>query len=69
VRSTGYVRGGISPLGQRRPLRTVVDGGALDQPTVFVSAGRRGLEVELAPQALVDLTTAVVAAVGRAYAN
>jgi Cys-tRNA(Pro)/Cys-tRNA(Cys) deacylase len=68
-RSTGYVRGGISPLGQRRPLRTVVDGGALDQPTVFVSAGRRGLEVELAPQALVDLTTAVVAAVGRAYAN
>jgi Cys-tRNA(Pro)/Cys-tRNA(Cys) deacylase len=68
-RSTGYVRGGISPLGQRRPLRTVVDGGALDHPTVFVSAGRRGLEVELAPQALVDLTTAVVAAVGRAYAN
>jgi Cys-tRNA(Pro)/Cys-tRNA(Cys) deacylase len=68
-RSTGYVRGGISPLGQRRPLRTVVDGGALDHPTVFVSAGRRGLEVELAPQALVDLTTAVVAAVVRAYAN
>ena len=68
-RSTGYVRGGISPLGQRRRLRTVVDEGALAHPTVFVSAGRRGLEVELAPQELVALTTAVVAAVGRAYAN
>ncbi|WP_034087593.1 Cys-tRNA(Pro) deacylase [Streptacidiphilus albus] len=65
-RSTGYVRGGISPLGQRKRLRTVVDTGALAHPTVFVSAGRRGLEVELAPQQLVELTAAVTAEVGRA---
>jgi Cys-tRNA(Pro)/Cys-tRNA(Cys) deacylase len=64
-RSTGYVLGGISPLGQRRTLRTVVDATALAHPTVYVSAGRRGLEVELAPQDLVRLTAAVVAAVGR----
>ena len=62
-RATGYVRGGISPLGQRRRLPTVVDSGALGFPTVFVSAGRRGLEVELAPEELVRLTGAVVAAV------
>jgi Cys-tRNA(Pro)/Cys-tRNA(Cys) deacylase len=60
-RATGYVRGGISPLGQRRRLPTVVDSGALDQPTVFVSAGRRGLEVELGPADLVRLTAATVA--------
>jgi Cys-tRNA(Pro)/Cys-tRNA(Cys) deacylase len=60
-RATGYVRGGISPLGQRRRLPTVVDRGALEFPTVFVSAGRRGLEVELAPADLVRLTGAVVA--------
>ncbi|AXI77061.1 Cys-tRNA(Pro) deacylase [Peterkaempfera bronchialis] len=64
-RTTGYVRGGISPLGQRRPLPTVVDGSALDHATVYVSAGRRGLEVELAPQDLVALTTAVTAPIGR----
>ena len=64
-RSTGYVRGGISPLGQRKRLRTVVDAGALAHPTVFVSAGRRGLEVELAPQQLVELTDALTAEVGR----
>ncbi|WP_103500754.1 MULTISPECIES: Cys-tRNA(Pro) deacylase [unclassified Streptomyces] len=60
-RSSGYVRGGISPLGQRRPLPTVVDASALDHPTVFVSAGRRGLEIELAPADLVRLTGAGVA--------
>jgi len=64
-RSTGYVVGGISPLGQRRPHPTVVDATALDHPTVFVSAGRRGLEVELAPADLVRLTAAVVAPIGR----
>ncbi|WP_405016934.1 Cys-tRNA(Pro) deacylase [Kitasatospora sp. NBC_00070] len=64
-RSSGYVLGGISPLGQRRPLRTVVDETALAHPTVYVSAGRRGLEVELAPAALVALTSAVVAPIGR----
>jgi Cys-tRNA(Pro)/Cys-tRNA(Cys) deacylase len=62
-RATGYVRGGISPLGQRRTLPTVVHSGALGFPTVFVSAGRRGLEVELAPADLVRLTGAIVAAV------
>ncbi|BBA96744.1 putative transcriptional regulator [Actinacidiphila reveromycinica] len=60
-RSSGYVRGGISPLGQRRALPTVVDASALSRPTVFVSAGRRGLEVELAPAALVELTAAATA--------
>jgi Cys-tRNA(Pro)/Cys-tRNA(Cys) deacylase len=64
-RTTGYVVGGISPLGQRKALRTVVDATALEHATVFVSAGRRGLDVELAPTDLVRLTAAVVAAVGR----
>lgn len=64
-RSSGYVLGGISPLGQRRPLRTVLDDSALGHGTVFVSAGRRGLEVELAPGDLVALTGARTAAIGR----
>ncbi|MDH6132596.1 Cys-tRNA(Pro)/Cys-tRNA(Cys) deacylase [Kitasatospora sp. MAA4] len=64
-RSSGYVLGGISPLGQRRALRTVLDAGALEHPTIYVSAGRRGLEVELAPADLVALTGAVTAAIGR----
>lgn len=62
-RATGYVVGGISPLGQKRRLATVVDGSALGHGTVLVSAGRRGVDVELAPQDLVRLTGAVVAAV------
>ena len=60
-RSSGYVVGGISPLGQRRKLRTVVDEGVHDHDTVFVSAGRRGLDVELAPADLVALTRATTA--------
>lgn len=59
-RVTGYVAGGISPLGQRRALPTLVDDSALEHPTVFCSAGRRGLELELAPQDLVALTRADV---------
>ncbi|HVQ94059.1 MAG TPA: Cys-tRNA(Pro) deacylase [Mycobacteriales bacterium] len=64
-RSTGYVLGGISPLGQRKRLRTVLDASAADHATVFVSAGRRGLEIELAPADLVRLTAATLAAIGR----
>ncbi len=64
-RSTGYVVGGISPIGQKRSHPTVVDVTAFDHPTVFVSAGRRGLEVELAPADLVSVTAAVTAPVGR----
>jgi len=57
---TGYVAGGISPLGQRRALPTLVDETAMAHETVFVSAGRRGLEIELAPGDLVALTQAGV---------
>ncbi|CAK7285410.1 MULTISPECIES: Cys-tRNA(Pro) deacylase [Streptomyces] len=64
-RTTGYVRGGISPLGQRKKLRTVLDSSARDHATVCVSAGRRGLEVELAPGDLAELTGAVLAPIGR----
>ena len=59
-RVTGYVAGGISPLGQRRALPTLVDDSALAHATIFVSAGRRGLELELAPTDLVALTRADV---------
>ncbi len=64
-RTTGYVLGGISPLGQKKALPTVVDESALEFPTVLVSAGRRGLQVELAPADLVRLTAALVADVTR----
>lgn len=62
-RATGYVAGGISPLGQRTRLPLVVDQSALAWPTVFCSGGRRGLEIELAPDELVRLTGATVAAI------
>jgi len=60
-RSTGYVLGGISPLGQRRRLPTVVDASALTWDRVLCSAGRRGLEIAVAPQDLIRLTDAVTA--------
>ncbi|AVT35002.1 MULTISPECIES: Cys-tRNA(Pro) deacylase [unclassified Plantactinospora] len=62
-RTTGYVRGGISPLGQRKALRTVVDASAERFPTIYVSAGRRGLQLELAPADLIRLTSATTAPV------
>ena len=65
-RATGYVLGGISPLGQRRRLPAVVDESALGFETVCVSAGRRGLELELAPVDLVRLTGARVARIASA---
>jgi len=59
-RVTGYVKGGISPLGQRRRLATYVDETAWLHDTIFVSAGRRGLEIEITPDDLIELTNAVV---------
>jgi Cys-tRNA(Pro)/Cys-tRNA(Cys) deacylase len=60
-RATGYVLGGISPLGHKSRLPVVVDDSAQQFPTVYVSAGRRGLQVELAPADLVRLTSATLA--------
>ena len=65
-RTTGYVRGGISPLGQCKRLRTVLDASASDHASICISAGRRGLEVELSPTDLAALTSAVLAPIGRA---
>jgi Cys-tRNA(Pro)/Cys-tRNA(Cys) deacylase len=64
-RATGYVIGGISPLGQRKRLPTTVDSSVNDWETILVSAGRRGLQIELAPADLVRLTDARVVAIGR----
>jgi Cys-tRNA(Pro)/Cys-tRNA(Cys) deacylase len=65
-RATGYVAGGISPFGQKRQHRTVVDETVELWDTVFVSGGRRGLDLEIAPADLVKVTGAIVADVARA---
>lgn len=64
-RASGYVLGGISPVGQRRQHPTVVDESALGFETVYVSGGKRGMELELAPADLVRATGATTAQIGR----
>jgi Cys-tRNA(Pro)/Cys-tRNA(Cys) deacylase len=64
-RATGYVLGGISPLGTRRPLPTALDASAAEHATIHVSAGRRGLEIELAAADLLALTKGVLAPIAR----
>ena len=64
-RATGYVAGGISPFGQKRAHPTVVDESALTHDTVYVSAGRRGLDVAVAPADLVSVTGATTAVISR----
>lgn len=62
-RATGYVAGGISPLGHRKRLPVVIDNSANEHDTIFCSGGRRGLEIEVAPADLIALATATVAAI------
>lgn len=62
-RATGYVVGGISPLGQKKRAPSVIDASALTFDEIFVSGGRRGLEIAIAPQALIDLLDTTIATI------
>lgn len=64
-KSTGYVLGGVSPLGQKKRLATVIDSSATNHETILVSAGRRGLEIELSPDDLCRLTSATFAPIAQ----
>lgn len=64
-RVTGYVVGGISPIGQRRRLATVLDESAMERERLYVSGGRRGMDVRLATADLVTMTAARIAAIAR----
>jgi Cys-tRNA(Pro)/Cys-tRNA(Cys) deacylase len=64
-RSTGYVLGGVSPIGQKKSLKTVIDQSAQQYPTIYVSGGRRGLEIELNTLDLQTLTLALFASISQ----
>lgn len=62
-RSSGYILGGVSPIGQKKRLKTFIDSSAQNFPTIFVSAGRRGLEIELSEQDLAKITNGKLVAI------
>jgi Cys-tRNA(Pro)/Cys-tRNA(Cys) deacylase len=64
-RATGYVLGGVSPLGQKKRLKTVIDASAQNYSTIYVSAGRRGLEIELDPNDLAKLVNGAFSEIGQ----
>lgn len=67
--ATGYVLGGISPLAQKKPLRTFIDRASDDHNTIYISAGRRGLEIEIAPKDLLVLTRGQLAPIKSARSD